>query len=288
MAGRTATRVGLTTGERRTGADVAAAMPPLDQPVLLRVVGTAVMERDTGRDGRLVFARATAGVIVRVGGAPVGVVARGVGVASMRVVPCGVGRAVAIARYDIAVRAAGTGVVVIEGLIGSGMAASACAAGVVAAVGARDATAVAVPAPSTPPLPVATNVATAGAVIAGAVLAPGLIVVTVGVAVGPLARRAADVTVPVTAPLEVPVAEAGASFAGAVTLPVTPNAGTAVDVPFVTPTVPMAPGPLPPRLPRAARPVAGVAVGWDNATAARAVAEAAAARTVTAERVGVV
>ncbi len=289
MAGRTATRVGLTTGERRTGADVAAAMPPLDQPVLLRVVGTAVMERDTGRDGRLVFARATAGVIVRVGGAPVGVVARGVGVASMRVVPCDVGRVVAIARYDTAVRAAGTGVVVIEGLLGSAVAASAGTAGVVAAVGAKDATAVAVPA--APPLPVATDVATAGAV-----MAPSLIVVTVGVTVSTLARRAADDTVPVAPPLEVlvtpplgaTVAEAGASCAGTVTLPVTPNAGTAVDVPFVAPTVPMAPGPLPPRLPRATRPVAGVAVGWDNATAARAVAEEAAARTVTAERVGVV
>jgi len=172
--------------------------------------------------------------------------------------------------------------VVIEGLIGIGVAASAGPAGVVAAVGARDATAVAVPAPVTPPLPVAV----------GAAMAPGLTVVTVVVAVGPPARRAADVTVPVAPPLEVPVAEAGASFAGAVTLPVTPDrvpdTETAVEVPFVAPTVPMAPGPLPSRLPRATRPVAGVVMGWDNATAARAVAEAAAARTVTAARVGVV
>jgi len=212
----------------------------------------------------------------------------------MRMIPCGVGRAVTVARYDTAVRATGTGVVVIEGLIGIGVAASACVAGVIAAVGARAATAVAVPA--APPLPpVATDVATAGAV-----MAPSLIVVTVGVAVGTPARRAADVTVPVAPPLEVPVApplevpvaEAGASCAGAVTLPVTPDrvpdTETAVGVPFVAPTVPMAPGPLPPTLPRVTRPVAGVVVGWDGATAARAVAEAAAARTAIAARVGVV
>jgi len=218
---------------------------------------------------------------VRVDGAFVRVVTRGGGVASMRMIPCGVGRAVTVARYDTAVRATGTGVVVIEGLIGIGVAASAGAAGVVAAVGARDATAVAVPAPSTPPLPVATDVATAGAV-----MAPSLIVVTVGVAVGTPARRAADVTVPVAPPLEVTVAEAGASFAGAVTLPVTPDrvpdTEMAVEVAFAAPAVPMAPGPLPPRLPRATRPVAGVVVGWDDAAAARAVTAAAAARTVTA------
>ena len=146
---------------------------------------------------------------VRVGGAFVRVVACGMGVVSIPVSPCDVGRAVtvAVARYDTAVRVDGAGVVVVEGLIGTGVAAGADAAGVVAAVGARDAAAVAVPAaaapPATLPPPLSTVVATADAVIAGTLMAPGLTVVTVGVAVGPPVRRAADVIVPAP-PLEFP------------------------------------------------------------------------------------
>lgn len=216
-------------------------------------------------------------MIVRVGGASVGVVACGVGVGSMRVNLGDVGRAVAVARYDTVVRAAGTGVVVvvIAGLIDTSVAASAGATGVSATAETRGAAAVAVPA--TPPLPVATDVApasvasagvaSAGVAPAGAVIAPGLIVVTAGVAVGPLTRRPADVIAPapplevLAPPLEVPVAETGTPFAGAETPPVAPDTETAVGVPFVAPAVPLALGPLPFTLPCAARPVAGVAVG---------------------------
>jgi len=286
---------------------------------LLGAVGAAGTDRDTNCDGRPLFARATANLVARgVGDTPlcggvrkaVRVGARDVGVACRRVVPCDVDRAVVVAGYDTAVRAegagvlvtekpAGTGVLVTEKPADTGVTASVDAAGVGMTVGTGGAVAFAgsaVPAapPTTPPLPLTTNVATACAVAA-----PDLIVVTVVVAIGPLAKRVADVIVP-AAPPEVTMAEARAPFAGAVALPVAPdrvlNTGMAVGVPTAAPpTVPTALAPLPPTLPCltarpvagvaarpvagvAARPVAGVAVGWDDAAedrdaAARVAAE---------------
>ena len=274
---------------------------------MLGAVGAAGTDRDTNRDGRPLFARATANLVARgVGDTPlcggVRVGARDVGVACRRVVPCDVDRAVVVAGYDTAVRAegtgvlvtekpAGTGVLVTEKPAGTGVTASVDAAGVGMTVGTGGAVAFAgsaVPAapPTTPPLPLTTNVATACAVAA-----PDLIVVTVVVAIGPLAKRVADVIVP-AAPPEVTMAEARAPFAGAVALPVASdrvlNTGMAVGVPTAAPpTVPTALAPLPPTLPCltarpvagvAARPVAGVAVGWDDAAedrdaAARVAAE---------------
>ena len=120
-------------------------------------------------------------------------------------------------------------------------------------------------------------------------MAPGLIVVTAGVAAGPLAKRTTDVVVPSPEPLKVTVAEAEARFAGAGALPATanrvPDTGTVVGVPLIAPAVPMAPGPLLPALPCVTRPVAGVAVIWDDATVARAVAATAAACNVVDEGV---
>lgn len=265
---------------------------------MLGAVGAAGTDRDTNRDGRPLVARATANLVARgVGDTPlcVGVSkavcagVRDVGVAFRRVVLCDVDRAVVVAGYDTAVRAEGTGVLVTEKPAGTGVlvtekpadtgvTASVDAAGVGMTVGTGEAAAFAasaVPAapPTTPPLPLTTNVATACAVAA-----PDLIVVTVVVAIGPLAKRVADVIVPEVAP-EVTMAEARAPFAGAVALPVAPervlNTGMAVGVPTAAPpTVPTAPGPRPVALPRAkVRPLAGDVVGWDDAAAADVAAE---------------
>lgn len=288
-----ATLVGLAVDAGRIGMGDGAATPLVDRPVLPSAVGTAGAEWDTDRAGWPLFTRTITGMIARgVGDTFVRLVARAVECASMRVIPCDVGRAVAVATYDTAVRAAGTGVVVIEGLIGTGVAVSAGAAGVNVTVGTKDGAAVAVPAapPATPLLTVTAEVTTAGAVIVGAVMAPGMIVivVTVGAAVGPPPKRVADVIVPAASPLEVTVAEARTSFACAVARPVAPdwapNAETVVGVPIVAPAVATVPGPLPPTLPCATRPIAGVTVKRCNAAGD---CDAAAARVADKEGVRV-
>jgi len=130
LTARAAAGVGLVIGERRPGAGDSAATPPVDRPTLLGAVGTAVTERETDGAGRPLFARAIAGLG-----------ARGVGVASLCVVPCTVGRAVVVAGDETAVRVAGTGVVVIGK-----------PAGVRLTIGTRGAaTAAAVAVPAAPP-----------------------------------------------------------------------------------------------------------------------------------------
>jgi len=266
--------VGLTVGAGRIGVGDGAATPLVDRPVLPDAMGTAGMERDAGRAGRPLFARTITGLIARgVADMSARTVARAVECASTRVVSCGVGHTVAVATYATDVRTPNTGVLVGEGPAGTDVAVSASATGVDVTVGTKDGAAVAVPAapPTTPPLPLTAGVTTAGAVIAGVVMAPGMIVivVTVGAAVGPPPKRVADVIIPAAPAPEVTMAEARASFACAVARPVAPdrppNAEMAVGVPIVAPAVPTAPGPLPPMLPRATRPIVGVTVKRCNA-----------------------
>jgi len=260
---RAAARVGLARVERRPAAGDRTSTPPVVRPAVRGVVGTAVTKGETDRAGRPLCARVIAGLA-----------GRGGGVASRRVVPCPVGRAVGVAGDETDGRGAGTGVVVSREPAGTGVTGSGDAAGVRVASGARGAAAVAVLAapPATPPLPVAPDVASAGAV-----RAPGLRGVTV-VAVGPPTRRVAGVIVPAAPALEVTVPDARALCAAAVARPValdrTPKADIGGGVVLSALAVPTAPGPLPPTAPRVtARPVTGVAGDRRNAAADRAVVD---------------
>ncbi len=257
---RAAARVGRARGERRPGAGDRTATPCVDRPAWRDVVGTAVTERETDRAGRPVCARVIAGLA-----------GRGVSVASRRVVPCPVGRAVGVAGDETTGRAAATGVMVSGKQAGTDVTATADAAGVRVAGGARGAAAVAVPAasPATPPLPLAPDVASAGVM-----RAPDLREVTV-VAVGPPARRVAGVIVPATPALEVTVADARALCATAVARPVAPDRAPKADigggVALSALAVLTAPRPRAPPAPRArARPVTGVAGDRCNAAGDRA------------------